>query len=89
MRPRNRAKLDEPIVVYRRPQKRDDRRPPAWAITSGRERVEAARALGLTTIEAIVEPAPAAEPAHAHTTKWATGDAAAAIGPAAAAEPAA
>jgi hypothetical protein len=89
--PQNRAELDEPIRVYRRPAAyHGDTRPPAYAITAGKERVEAARALGLTEIEVIVEPAPVADahsqPARA-ATAWATGDAKTVIGPGGAIEP--
>jgi hypothetical protein len=91
MQPEHRAELDMPIRVYRRPEPRGSTRKLAWAIIDGKERVEAARALGLTEIEAIVETAPAADthPTSARTTAWASGDTAASLGPAGAPEPAA
>jgi hypothetical protein len=85
LQPENRAELlGTPIRVYRRPAAyHGDTRPHAWVITAGKERVEAARALGLTEIAAIVEAAPPAD-THvppARTTAWAQGDAAASLGP--------
>jgi hypothetical protein len=88
MQPQNREELDEPIRVYRRPDLHGFKRQPAWAVTDGKERVEAARALGLTEINATVEAAPTADthPTAVRTTAWASGNAAASLGPAGVAE---